>query len=116
MRSERGVATVHALTVAAIGVLAAALSLQVTAVIGVRQRAAAAADLAALAASRAAVEGGEPCTVAARISRLNGAALTGCRTDAAVATVTVRVESGRWVVGRWASQRRARAAPAWYLD
>jgi len=36
--------------------------------------------------------------------------------DADVATITARAVGPRWTIGRWASEQRARAAPAWYLE
>lgn len=116
MRRERGVATVHAVAVVALLALVAFGFLQFTFAVGLRQRAAAAADLAALAAARTSVEGGDPCEVAAEVARRNGGRLRECDMAADVATVTVRAEGSRWSVGRWASEQRARAAPAWYLE
>lgn len=116
MRSERGAATIHAVAIVALLALVAFACLQLALAVGLRQRAAAAADLAALAASRASVEGAEPCDVARRIARDNGGILRTCRLDADVATVSVRVEGPRWSLGRWISEQRARAAPSWYLD
>jgi len=114
--SERGAASVHAVTVVTLLALVAATCLQVALVVGLRQRASAAADLAALAASRASVEGGDGCAAARRIARENGGRLRECRLDAAVATVSVRARGPRWLIGRWATEQRARAAPSWYLD
>lgn len=115
MRRERGVATVQAVAVVALLALVAVGCLQVALVVGLRQRAAAAADLSALAASRASVEGDDPCAVAAEIARENGATLRDCVMDADVATITVGVESPHWSVGHWFSEQRARAVPVWYL-
>lgn len=116
MRSERGAATVHAIAIVALLALVAFACLQIALVVGLKQRAAAAADLAALAASRASVEGQEPCDIAHRIARENGARLRDCTMDADVATVRVRATGSRWVIGRWMTDQRARAAPSWYLE
>lgn len=116
MRSERGAATVHAVAVVALLALVAFACLQLALAIGLRQRAAAAADLAALAASRASVEGADACAVARRIARDNGGTLRSCELAADVATVSVRAEGPRWSLGRWVGEQRARAAPSWYLD
>lgn len=115
-RPEAGVATAHAVAVTALLALIAVGCLQLVTVVGLRQQAAAAADLAALAASRASAEGGDGCAAARRLARANGARVVGCRMDADVATVTVSVRSPTWAIGRWAATTRARAAPAWYLE
>ncbi|GAA2083078.1 hypothetical protein IDH50_04965 [Aeromicrobium tamlense] len=117
MRSaERGSATVQAAAVVALLSLVAFVCLQIALAVSLRERAAAAADLAALAASRASVEGANPCGVARRVAGDNGARLRDCRMDADVATVTARAVGPRWSIGRWAADQRARAAPAWYLE
>lgn len=117
--AESGSATVRALTIAVLLVIVAVAAVQIVLVIGLRQRAAAAADLAALAASRASVEGADPCGAAARVAQRNGARLRDCRMDADVATVRVRAVTTHWLIGdpegRWGTEQRARAAPAWYL-
>lgn len=112
---ERGSATVQAVSIVVFLTLVAVLCLQAAIVIGLRQRAATAADLAALAASRASVEGDDPCAVAADIAEQNGGRVIDCRLDADVATVVVRAEGHRWSIGRWAAEQKARAAPTWYL-
>lgn len=116
MRPERGSASVQALAVVALLGVVAFTCLQVALAVSLRQRAAAAADLSALAASRTSVEGGEPCGVAREVAAQNGARLRECRMDADVATVTARAVGPRWSIGRWMSDQRARAAPAWYLE
>lgn len=115
-RGEQGSATVHALTVVVLVCFVAFACVQVAFAITLRQRAAAAADLSALAASRASVEGEDACAEARSLARRNGARVRTCRMDADVATVTVRAIGPRWTIGRWASEQRARAAPAWYLE
>lgn len=116
MRPDRGSATVQAVAVVALLGLVAFTCLQVALAVSLRQRAAAAADLAALAATRASVEGEDPCGVAREAAAENGARLRQCRMDADVATVTARAVGPRWSIGRWMSDQRARAAPAWYLE
>lgn len=109
-------ATAQAICVVALLAIIAFAGLQVALVIGLRQRAAAAADLAALAASRASVEGADPCRAAEQIAQDNGAQVRECRMDADVATVRVAARAPTWSLGRWVSEQRARAAPSWYLD
>lgn len=115
-RAETGSATVQAIAVSAALVVVAVTCLQVAFVIGLRQRAATAADLAALAATRTSVEGGEPCAVAHEVAADNDVRVRECRMDADVATVTVRASGPRWWFGRWSAEQQARAAPAWYLE
>ena len=114
--SDRGSASVQALVVVALLVWLAMVCRQAARVIGLRQKAAQAADLAALAASRTSVEGGDPCKVASAVAKQNGATLRGCRMDADVATVKVRARADRWTLGKWSTEQRARAAPSWYLE
>jgi secretion/DNA translocation related TadE-like protein len=74
--------------VAAVVSVALALSVA-TAAFAARQRIVAAADAAALAAAdvRLGVVAGDPCTVAERAARANGARLTSCALQGAIATV-----------------------------
>lgn len=113
--TERGAITVLAVVVAAGLILVGAVALQATALVQLRHQAAAAADLAALAASRAVVAGDDGCAVARQIARDNGARVSRCRLDEAVATITVRLESKRWWGQTWRIEQRARAAPASYV-
>jgi len=116
MSGERGAATVWAAIAIAVLVLVGVIGLQAAQLIGLRHTASAAADLAALAGSRASLSGRDGCERAEAVARENDADLVDCRMDADVATVTARAESPRWWGGRWASEQRARAAPVSYLD
>jgi secretion/DNA translocation related TadE-like protein len=111
---ERGSVTVHALWVGAALVTVVALGLQVTALVALRHRVSAAADLAALAGSRAATEGADPCTAARQVARRNDATLERCRADLDVVTVTATAATRPWWGGTWRARVQARAAPAWY--
>lgn len=113
-RPERGSVTVHALWVTAVLVGVVALGLQLTALVALRHRVAGAADLAALAGSRAASEGTEPCAAAERVARRNDARLERCRADLEVVTVTATAAARPWWGGTWTARVRARAAPSWY--
>ena len=113
---QRGAATVHAVTVAVLLVVMTLALVQATSLVRLRHRVAAAADLAALAASRASASGEEGCRAARDTARRNGARLVSCRMDYDVATVTARAISPPWWGGRWAAEQRARAAPQSYLD
>ncbi|EFQ82087.1 TadE-like protein [Aeromicrobium marinum DSM 15272] len=116
MTRDRGAVSVVAVVVA-VGLTVLALVLvQAASLVGVRHTAAAAADLAALAAARAASDGEDGCAAADRIADRNGAELAACRMDHAVSTVTVRVVSDPWWGWRWSAEQRARAAPVSYLS
>jgi secretion/DNA translocation related TadE-like protein len=114
--TERGSATVHAATVGIVLVLITLVAVQAVGLVRMRHQVAAAADLAALAASRASVDGQDGCRAARDVARRNGARLIACRMDFDVATVTARATSPRWWAGRWAAEQRARAAPESYVD
>jgi secretion/DNA translocation related TadE-like protein len=113
-RAERGSVTVHALWVGAALAIVVALGLQVTALVVLRHRVSAAADLAALAGSRAATEGADPCAAARQVARRNDATLERCRADLDVVTVTATAVTRPWWGGTWRARVQARAAPAWY--
>ncbi|MCD9199646.1 Rv3654c family TadE-like protein [Aeromicrobium wangtongii] len=112
---DRGAMAVHAVTLSILLVVVALVVVQGAGLVRMRHRVAAAADLAALAASQASVEGRDGCRVARSIARRNGAELTRCRMDYDVATVTARATSPPWWGGRWATEQRARAAPESYV-
>lgn len=116
MSTERGSVSLHAVWVATALLVLALVMTEAAALIAMRHRAAAAADLAALAGSRASVNGHDGCQAARRSARANHAELTSCRMDYDVATVTARTESSRWWGQRWAAEVKARAAPDFYLD
>lgn len=111
---ERGVATVHAVWVAVALVVLTVLILQITALVRVRHEAQAAADLAALAASRAVSLGDDGCAAARTIAAANAVELTACRLDLEVATVTTAAARRPWWGGAWRVEATSRAAPAWY--
>jgi secretion/DNA translocation related TadE-like protein len=113
---QRGAVTVHAVAVAVLLVVVALVLVQAAGLVRMRHRVAAAADLAALAASRASVAGDDGCRAAHRVARRNGARLVACRMDYDVATVTAAASSPPWWGGRWGGEQRARAAPESYLD
>lgn len=118
MRSarERGSATVHAMSISIVLLVLALVMIQATGLIRLRHRVAAAADLAALAASQASVEGRDGCDAARSIARRNDAEIISCRMDFDVATVTARATSAPWWSSSWGVEQRARAAPESYLD
>jgi secretion/DNA translocation related TadE-like protein len=116
--TERGSAAV--LVVVMVGVLTA-LALGGSAIGGLmvgQRRAAAAADLAALAGAAALRPGlgslptGSGCDRAARVSAENGARLTGCSIDGREVVVRVAVDVSNPFGGGWAVPGMARAGPA----
>ncbi len=115
-RGDRGSVTMHALWAATALVLLAVVAAEIAGLVAVRHRAVTAADLSALAASRASTVGLEGCAAAEETARLNRATLVACRMDEDVATVTARTTSQRWWGHRWAAEIPARAAPESYLD
>jgi secretion/DNA translocation related TadE-like protein len=113
LSAESGVATVWAAT--AVGVLMAVLlvGLDLGGAVAGRHRAAAAADLAALAAAGHAVHGtGPACDRARRIAEQMGGRLAVCRLNGWDALVEVQVEVGTTLPGLGRAVGRARAGPA----
>ncbi|MFI8499046.1 Rv3654c family TadE-like protein [Streptomyces sp. NPDC085524] len=108
MSRDRGSATVWAvLVVAVLGAVFGGVLLLGQAVVA-RHRAAAAADLAALAAAASWAHGpGPACAAAVRVAGAQGARLSGCVLEGEVAEVTARVAAGPFDPAI-----RARAGPA----
>lgn len=104
-------------TVAVVGLLVVLLVLGgLTATLGsiavLRHRAAAAADLAALAAAKHAIEGPQVACAAARaVARAQGADLRSCRLEGWDATVAVRIPGHGRLAGLGSANGRARAGP-----
>ncbi|QNE45852.1 flp pilus-assembly TadE/G-like family protein [Glaciihabitans sp. INWT7] len=89
--SERGSGSVLAVAIVAAMLMLFSLLLPVVSVLSVQQRAAGAADAAALAAADVAVgiRSGSPCEVASTVALANSTRLDGCVVDDATATVRV---------------------------
>ncbi len=115
MNDERGSVTIHAVWVAALLVVVAVLMAQVATVVRLKHQVAGAADLAALAGSRASLAGRDGCEAARAVARRNDASLVRCRMDLDVATVTARARTPSWWGHRWAFEVDARAAPDFYV-
>ena len=111
---ELGSVTVHALWVATFLCVVAVVMAQVATVVRLKHEVASAADLAALAASRASLAGHDGCESARTVANRNGARLVRCRMDLDVATVTTRQATPSWWGHRWAFEAKARAAPDFY--
>jgi len=115
-RSDRGSVTVYALMAGFMLCLGTIIGAQATALIRLQHEVSAAADLAAVAASAAAVSGADGCAVARHIAERNGASLVACSMAYEVATVTARGTSGPFWGQRFKVERKARALPADYLS
>lgn len=114
---EAGSATVVGLVLVAVLVTVTVVGVTAGALMVGQRRAAAAADLAALAAARAAVPlpgqaGRDPCAVADALARANDARLTGCRTAGAEVSVEVTVKVVGPFGASWSAPGRARAGPS----
>lgn len=114
MIRERGSATVYAVILAVAVGLMAVIAAQCIALARVQHKAASAADLAALAASKAAQAGRDGCAQAAVVARRNAGTVKSCAMSDAVATVVVRIESPRMWGRTWQVDQKARAAPGDY--
>lgn len=115
-RHEQGAVTVIAAVVVGFLVVAALVVTEMAGLVRLRHRVAAAADLAALSASQASVDGKDACGAARVIANRNGAGLVRCRMDYDVATITAHGTSRTWWGHRWAFEQDARAAPDYYLE
>jgi secretion/DNA translocation related TadE-like protein len=105
---DRGSATVWAVFGAAVLCLVFAAVLALGQVAGARQRAAGAADLAALAAADRALAGPEAaCGLARRVAEAQGARLTRCHLGGEIADLTAEARAGPYAV-----RARARAGPS----
>lgn len=111
-RRERGSATVFAVSCLALLLIVAAALGVVASLVRAHHAAEAAADLAALSAAVAMQQGGDPCSVAARIAGDNGAALATCRVSGDEVWTWVTVAGPRWLGQSADLTARARAGPA----
>jgi secretion/DNA translocation related TadE-like protein len=84
-RDDRGAATVTALALVSVVLVAALVALAVGQQVLVRQQTATAADVAALGAAQATAD---PCEVARQLVTANGAQLIGCQSDGVDVVVT----------------------------
>ncbi|MDT0341880.1 Rv3654c family TadE-like protein [Streptomyces litchfieldiae] len=105
---DRGSATVWAAFGATLLCLVFAAVLALGQVTGARQRAAGAADLAALAAADRALSGPEAaCELAGRVADAQGARLVRCHVGGEIADLTAEARAGFYAV-----RARARAGPS----
>ncbi len=114
---EPGSATVVALVLVTVLVTVTVAGTTVGALLVGQRRAAAAADLAALAAAQAVVPlagatGGDPCVVAGALARANAARLVDCQVRGTEVGVEVAVTVAGPVGRSWTARGRARAGPS----
>lgn len=114
-RAESGSATVYVLVIAALVSLLAVAGVQIAMFVALKHRVSAAADLSALAASRAAASGDDGCTAAAKLADESDVGITSCQMDFEVATVTVHARAHSWWAIRVRAEVTSRAAPIDYV-
>lgn len=112
MTSDRGAATVLAVTLAAALLLVGTAASWVTATFASRRAAESAADLAALAGAAAAQRGEDACRRVAQVAAANAAEVVDCRPSGSDVWVTVEVPAPQLMGRRTAALGRAHAGPA----
>lgn len=110
-RGDRGFGTTLALSMCGVLLTVGYVVSGVVAMAATQHRAAAAADLSALAGAGAAQRRHTACEAANAVAAANGARLISCDDDAGVVTVKVAAASPQLVGRRWESVRTARAGP-----
>jgi secretion/DNA translocation related TadE-like protein len=110
-RSDRGSATVHALWLIALLTTVALFATAIGSVLVGQRRAAAAADLAALAGATAVQRGSAGCEQAADIAGRNDARLVSCAVEGGILTVRVATRVRSVFESSFELQARARAGP-----
>ncbi len=110
-RSDRGVGTTLALCMCGVLLTVGYVVTGMVAMAATQHRAAAAADLSALAGAGAAQRRHPACEAADEVAAANGARLLDCVAAAGVVTVTVAAASPQLLGRRWESVRTARAGP-----
>lgn len=112
---ESGIATVSAVVAVGLTMVVAVALVQVGLVIAVKHRVQAAADLAAVAGSAAALRGDDGCGVAKTAARHNDALIQRCEADLAVVTLTAERATELLWGTRYRAHADARAAPDFYV-
>jgi secretion/DNA translocation related TadE-like protein len=110
-RDEHGVAIVVAISLVAVLVLVASVTVGTVAIVLAHRRAQVAADLASLAGAAALQRGGDACATAARITTLHQVTMTACETAGSSVLVVTTVHLLAALDGADVSAR-ARAGPA----
>lgn len=114
--SEHGSATVYALAITVLIVLLAVAAIQITMFFTLKHRVSAAADMSAIAASKAEAAGRDGCAAAKRLARRSHVQLAACQMDYEVATVTATARAKSWWAIRMRAEVKARAAPVEYVN
>ena len=109
---ERGSATVHATVLIGLLTTLALIAASATGLVTAHRRAAAAADLAALAGASALQQGQSGCPVAGRLARANGSRMVGCQRGGEVLTVEVEIAVDSLFGRSFVLRGKARAGPA----
>lgn len=109
-RCDRGSAAVYAVMAVGLLVVAALGAVTVAGIVAGHRKAAAAADLAALAGASAVQRGRPACAAAVEIAEANRSRLVGCSVLGPVVQVEVIVEVGS-PFETWSMRGRARAGP-----
>lgn len=115
-RGERGVGTTLALCMAGVLITVAWIVAGAIGMAATQHRAAAAADLSALAGAGAWQDGRAPCDAAAAVARANDARLVSCEQADGVVQVEVAADSAPVLGRRWTTVRTARAGPSGALS
>jgi secretion/DNA translocation related TadE-like protein len=110
-RSDRGIGTTLALSMCGVLLTVGYIVSGVVAMAATQHRAAAAADLSALAGAGAAQHRHPACEAASEVAAANGARLVSCQEVAGVVTVKVAAASPPLLGRRWESVHIARAGP-----
>ncbi|MES2092756.1 MAG: Rv3654c family TadE-like protein [Actinomycetota bacterium] len=112
--NEQGSGSILAVAVVAAVLMLFSLLIPVATVLPAQQRAAGAADAAALAAADVAVgiRAGNPCAVAATVAAANATSLDGCVVDGTTATVRVATSALGFAVSARATAGRPSEVPA----
>lgn len=116
MSRERGSATVYAAIAITALVSLTFAAVLVAGLVRLSHEVDRAADLAALAGARVALDGGDGCRAAQHVAEANGTRVATCDQTGPVVTVEVRAESARHFGRTWAFEGRARAAPTELID
>ncbi|NPC98272.1 Rv3654c family TadE-like protein [Nocardioides sp. zg-DK7169] len=95
-RGERGGATVLAVALTGLLLLLGVALALVAGVVVAHRQAQSAADLAALGAAGALVDGRDPCTAGSAVAAANGARLVGCAVQGRTVLVRVQVAGPAW--------------------
>jgi secretion/DNA translocation related TadE-like protein len=108
---QRGAAALMAVTLSVVLLLCTTVGVAAGRWLSDQRRAAAAADLAALAGAAAVQRGLDGCAQAHRIANANGAVLTGCTVRGQVVQLAVRTDSARFLGRLVRPSAEARAGP-----